>query len=105
LPRPTKPVIRERLRQYDFVFHAKTGDHHNKHLFDDHPDIGEYLLTRMALVGTPEQCAKRVEDLIRDAELDGFWVPLIPSDGAPGSEQLDRRRRAGEAFAYLSAEL
>jgi alkanesulfonate monooxygenase SsuD/methylene tetrahydromethanopterin reductase-like flavin-dependent oxidoreductase (luciferase family) len=101
VPEDYQPILRAQLAKYDHAYHAKTGDHPNAHLFDDYPEIGDYLLNRMALIGTPEQCAKRLGDLIREGGIDGIWIPVIPWDGAPPSAQLDRLRLVSEAFGHL----
>jgi len=102
VPEPYHRILRERLSRYDFAYHAKPGDHPNAHLFDDHPEIRDYLVDRMQLVGTPEHCAARLADLVREAELDGVWIPVIPSETAPPSAQLARLCQAGETFGHLA---
>jgi len=102
VPEEFQPILRQQLAKYDFAYHAKTGDHPNAHLFDDYPDVENYLVDRMQLVGTPQQCADRLGALIRDAELDGIWIPIIPTDGAPPSEQLTRLCVAAETFGHLA---
>jgi alkanesulfonate monooxygenase SsuD/methylene tetrahydromethanopterin reductase-like flavin-dependent oxidoreductase (luciferase family) len=102
VPEEFQPILRERLARYDFAYHAKAGDHPNAHLFDDRPDIENYLVDRMQLVGTPEQCAQRLSDLVRDAEVDGVWIPIIPAPGAPPSAQLGRLVQAAETFGHLA---
>ena len=46
VPESFQPVIRECMKQYGFAYHGTFGDTPNGRLFDDHPEIREYLLDR-----------------------------------------------------------
>lgn len=102
VPEEFQPILREGLGRYDFVYHGKAGDHPNAHLFDDHPEVQDYLLDRMQLIGTPRRCAERLGRLIEDAGLDGVWIPIVPTPGDPPSAQLMQLCTAAEAFGHLA---
>jgi alkanesulfonate monooxygenase SsuD/methylene tetrahydromethanopterin reductase-like flavin-dependent oxidoreductase (luciferase family) len=80
VPESFQPTIRERLAAYDFRYHGVVGSESpNSKLFDDYPEIQDYLLDRMLVIGTPAECVARVSEVARAAGLDGFWLPLTPS--------------------------
>jgi alkanesulfonate monooxygenase SsuD/methylene tetrahydromethanopterin reductase-like flavin-dependent oxidoreductase (luciferase family) len=83
IPEEWQPVVRERLRRYDFDFHAKGGGAGNPNvtLFEDRPDIQGYLIDRMLLVGTYEQCAARIRDYGARNAIDGLWFAMLPFAG------------------------
>jgi alkanesulfonate monooxygenase SsuD/methylene tetrahydromethanopterin reductase-like flavin-dependent oxidoreductase (luciferase family) len=89
IPDHMKPIIAERLPKYDFTFSGKAGDNPNAHLFDDYPEVMEYLLDRFMLVGTAEQCAARLEGLIEGAKLSGVWIAQIPRNSHLGDHLTD----------------
>ena len=67
--------IDERLAKYDYEHHAVFSDDNPNHLlFEDRPEIEEYLLDRMFFVGTPAEVGQRLEELIDAANLDGVWL-------------------------------
>src|SRR5262249_12103815 len=74
VPADYQPLIAEVMKRYDFSYHAKAAANRNGGLFDDYPEIKTYLLNRFALIGTPEECASRLEVVVRKAELDGVWL-------------------------------
>jgi len=102
VPAEWQDVMRERLRAYDFGQHGTVGQGAaNGLLFADRPDIQEYLIDRMLLIGTREQIGERIERLGREAGLDGLWMFMIPS-----SHEEDRVRlvdRVAEAVAPVLA--
>jgi alkanesulfonate monooxygenase SsuD/methylene tetrahydromethanopterin reductase-like flavin-dependent oxidoreductase (luciferase family) len=96
IPPELQAPLRERLSRYTHQHHAsRAEDNPNRRLFADQPKLVEYLTDRMVMVGTREQCARRVERLGREAALDGMWLSISPPDG------VGIVRRAGEAFAPL----
>jgi alkanesulfonate monooxygenase SsuD/methylene tetrahydromethanopterin reductase-like flavin-dependent oxidoreductase (luciferase family) len=100
VPHDFQPAMRQMLDRYQFAHHAKSSGNPNAGLFDDVPEIRDYVLNRFALIGTPEQCTERLATLVRDAGIDGFW--LMPS--APSTDSAAVRRKltlAAETFAPL----
>jgi alkanesulfonate monooxygenase SsuD/methylene tetrahydromethanopterin reductase-like flavin-dependent oxidoreductase (luciferase family) len=96
VPEELQAPMLERLRKYDFGSHAKATDNPNSALFADRPDIQDYLLNRMLLVGTAEQCLTRVRDVAAKARLDGVRLVVSPWPGAGGPiAQLERLVEAG----------
>jgi alkanesulfonate monooxygenase SsuD/methylene tetrahydromethanopterin reductase-like flavin-dependent oxidoreductase (luciferase family) len=95
VPDPLQGPLRERLARYTHQHHGSQAmdDDPNRRLFDDHPELSEYLANRMGIVGTREQFAQRVDRLSREASLDGMWLSVTPPDG------VGIVRRAGEALA------
>jgi alkanesulfonate monooxygenase SsuD/methylene tetrahydromethanopterin reductase-like flavin-dependent oxidoreductase (luciferase family) len=89
IPDHMKPILKERLEKYDFRFSGKAGDNPNAHLFDDHPEIQEYLIDRFILTGTAKQCVKRLETLIDGANLSGIWFAQIPRSSDLGEHLAD----------------
>jgi alkanesulfonate monooxygenase SsuD/methylene tetrahydromethanopterin reductase-like flavin-dependent oxidoreductase (luciferase family) len=79
VPDEYQPILRECFAGYDYAFHGVTGDANpNLRAFDDHPEVGDYLLDRMVLVGTARAFRDTVERLRDDAALDGITFP-VPS--------------------------
>jgi alkanesulfonate monooxygenase SsuD/methylene tetrahydromethanopterin reductase-like flavin-dependent oxidoreductase (luciferase family) len=98
VPEAYQPVLRAGLARYDHAYHGLPGDHPNARLFEDHPEIQEYLLDRMVLVGTREQCARRLEQLIAEAGLDGIWLAHTER----GLEaQVAALQKTAETFRHL----
>jgi alkanesulfonate monooxygenase SsuD/methylene tetrahydromethanopterin reductase-like flavin-dependent oxidoreductase (luciferase family) len=100
VPHNYQPAMRKMLDAYQFAHHAKASGNPNAGLFDEVPEIRDYVLDRFALIGTPAQCAERLAGLVREAGIDGFW--LMPS--APSSDSAAVRRKlafAAETFAPL----
>ena len=53
VPDEYQPILRECFAGYDYAFHGVAGNADpNLRAFDDHPEVGDYLLDRMVLVGT-----------------------------------------------------
>jgi alkanesulfonate monooxygenase SsuD/methylene tetrahydromethanopterin reductase-like flavin-dependent oxidoreductase (luciferase family) len=94
--------IRERLARYDFTHHIRPGEvNPNNLLLDDMPEIQDYLLDRMLLIGTPEACADRLNNVISASGIDGVWLAITPSLIWP--DPADLVVRVGEAFRSLIA--
>jgi hypothetical protein len=72
----------------------------NGHLFDDHPDIQEYLVNRFQLLGTADECEARLRQVATDAGLDGCWFTQSPL--TPDEDPIQRVRTTGEALQSLS---
>jgi alkanesulfonate monooxygenase SsuD/methylene tetrahydromethanopterin reductase-like flavin-dependent oxidoreductase (luciferase family) len=89
VPEDYQPFIRKALGSYTFAHHAKGSDNPNARLFDERPDIRDYLIDRFAVIGTPEQCAERIATVAREAELDGLW--LMPVETSAGDAEIKRR--------------
>jgi alkanesulfonate monooxygenase SsuD/methylene tetrahydromethanopterin reductase-like flavin-dependent oxidoreductase (luciferase family) len=81
VPEDWQPVIRERLQRFDQVAHrGQLGTTNpNSLLFDDHPDIQEYLIERMLAVGTAEQVRTKLANVAREAGLEGIWLSMVSS--------------------------
>lgn len=77
VPEAYRPVIRSCLSGYDYAFHGVVDvDNPNLRLFDDHPEVGEYVVDRMCIVGTGPEVREAVERLADEARLDGIWFPV-----------------------------
>ena len=103
MPERWQPNLRERLAAYDFGHHGVAGrSNPNGLLFEDHPEIQEYLLDRMLLIGTGEQCRDRVVSLRNEVTIDGFWFTMLPNPDQP--DPIVRLRKAADAFGeFLNA--
>ncbi len=96
VPEEFHSVMEERFPRYDFMQHARVTDvNDNARLFEGHPDIEDYILNRFAIVGTPEMCAERLEQVVSDSGIDGVWFPTVVPDPVR-DVQL-----AAEAFAGM----
>jgi alkanesulfonate monooxygenase SsuD/methylene tetrahydromethanopterin reductase-like flavin-dependent oxidoreductase (luciferase family) len=96
VPQTFHAPLRERLARYTHQHHgSRAGANPNRNLFDGYPELREYLMNRMVIVGTRDQCGRRIEKLSEDASLDGIWLSLTPPDG------VGIVRRAGEALRPL----
>ncbi|HEY0937390.1 MAG TPA: hypothetical protein VGD91_27075 [Trebonia sp.] len=73
----------------------------NGRLFDDYPDLQEYLINRFQLLGTADECAARLRQVAEDADLDGCWCTQSPM--TPDEDPFDRIRSTGEALQSLAA--
>jgi alkanesulfonate monooxygenase SsuD/methylene tetrahydromethanopterin reductase-like flavin-dependent oxidoreductase (luciferase family) len=101
VPERFQPILKERLARYDFDNHGTVGDANpNAHLFSDEPEVQDYLLDRMMLIGTAEECSRRLATLARDARLDGVWLALLPT--GPSDDPVDLVRTAADAFGRIS---
>lgn len=84
VPEEFQPILRERLARYDFNFHAPgLAVNPNALLFEDHPEIEEYLLNRTYVIGSAESCAERLETLASSLGLDGVWFGLLDNPFLP----------------------
>lgn len=99
IPEPWQPCLRERFARYDFGSHGLIGETPNATLFDDEPEIQEYILDRFTLIGTPEDCAHRLRTVASDAGLDGAWLSIGPS--ALLDDPVEMVRRLGAPFVDL----
>ncbi|MDZ7679805.1 MAG: LLM class flavin-dependent oxidoreductase [Acidimicrobiales bacterium] len=96
IPTELQAPLRAGLDRYDFGHHATVGvPNPNAHLFDDTPEVLDYLFERMVLFGTREQCATRLERFLDTADVDGVHLTIIAPDPVKVVE------RAGDAFAHL----
>jgi alkanesulfonate monooxygenase SsuD/methylene tetrahydromethanopterin reductase-like flavin-dependent oxidoreductase (luciferase family) len=91
VPEAYQPIIRRALERYRFSHHAKDAANPNAGLFDEWPEVRDYIINRFAIIGTPEQCRERLETIVREAQLDGVWLmPTAPlaseGDARPGLE-------------------
>jgi hypothetical protein len=83
VPDEYQPILRECFADYDYAFHGVAGDANpNLRAFDGHPEVGDYLLDRMVLVGTARACRDAVEQLVEEAALDGITFPVSSPDHA-----------------------
>ena len=97
VPEAWQPILRERLARYDFTNHGVGAGNTNGHLFDDHPDLQEYLVNRFQLLGTADECEARLRQVAADAGLDGCWFTQSPL--TPDEDPIQRVRTTGEALA------
>jgi hypothetical protein len=67
-------VIQERLSRYDYSYHGVLGDNPNLLLLQDRPDVADYLLDRMCMVGTEAQLRSRLAAIVAETDLDGIWL-------------------------------
>jgi alkanesulfonate monooxygenase SsuD/methylene tetrahydromethanopterin reductase-like flavin-dependent oxidoreductase (luciferase family) len=103
VPIAYQPIIRRGLELYELSHHAKDGANPNARLFDEWPEVRDYLIDRFTIIGTPEQCRDRLERIAREAQLDGVWLmPTLPS--ASGVEASHGLEIAAEAFSRLKNE-
>jgi alkanesulfonate monooxygenase SsuD/methylene tetrahydromethanopterin reductase-like flavin-dependent oxidoreductase (luciferase family) len=100
VPEAWQPILRERLARYDFTNHGVGAGNTNGHLFDDHPDIQEYLTHRFQLLGTADEVAARLRQVADDAGLDGCWCALPAM--TPDEDMYGRVRTTGEALKSLA---
>jgi alkanesulfonate monooxygenase SsuD/methylene tetrahydromethanopterin reductase-like flavin-dependent oxidoreductase (luciferase family) len=84
VPARWKELIGERFEKYDYAFHGKSGDNPNATLFEDHPEVEDYLIDRAIIVGSAAECATRVQSLANELQLDGVWLNPVSPDGATG---------------------
>ena len=89
VPEHMQAIMRAQLEKYDYAFHGRVGDNPNAHLFDDHPEIEEYLIDRFTLAGTADQCVRRLEQLIGEVDISGVWFPTIPRTAQLGDHLTD----------------
>ena len=100
VPERWQPIITERLAAYDFGYHGVMGENApNARLFEDHPELQDYLLDRLILIGTREQCLRRIEWLRDEAGVDGVWFSIIPNPVA--TDPLVTVQKAAEAFGQF----
>jgi alkanesulfonate monooxygenase SsuD/methylene tetrahydromethanopterin reductase-like flavin-dependent oxidoreductase (luciferase family) len=100
VPEAYQPIIRRGLERYEFSHHAKDGANPNTILFDEWPEVRDYLINRFTIIGTPEQCRERLETIVREGDLDGVW--LMPT--SPSARDGDARHSlkiAAETFSPL----
>jgi hypothetical protein len=71
----------------------------NAVLFDDRPDIQDYLIDRMVAIGTAEQVREKLVTTARAAGLEGIWLSIMSS---PFGE--DRKTALGRLGAALASE-
>ena len=100
VPEAWQPILRERLARYDFSNHGVGEGNTNGYLFDDHPDIQQYLINRFMLLGTADECEARLRQVAADAGLDGCWCTQSPL--TPDEDPIKRVRTTGEALQSLS---
>jgi alkanesulfonate monooxygenase SsuD/methylene tetrahydromethanopterin reductase-like flavin-dependent oxidoreductase (luciferase family) len=100
VPDAYQPIIRRGLEGYKFSHHAKDGANPNAALFDEWPEVRDYIINRFAIIGTPEQCRERLEIIAREAQLGGVW--LMPTSPSAGD---DRQRPALEIAAETFSPL
>jgi alkanesulfonate monooxygenase SsuD/methylene tetrahydromethanopterin reductase-like flavin-dependent oxidoreductase (luciferase family) len=101
VPEVWHDLLVERLAAYDFSFHIKAGANPNAQLFDDVPELQDYLVDRMLLIGTADRCAARLASVIAEGNLDGVWLAITPNQFEPEPHAMVTR--AGAAFAHLMA--
>jgi alkanesulfonate monooxygenase SsuD/methylene tetrahydromethanopterin reductase-like flavin-dependent oxidoreductase (luciferase family) len=99
VPEKWQAVLKERLKNYNFISHGVLKNNVNAPMFDDMPELQEYLSDRFQLIGTAEECAEKLKRVAEEAELDGCWFAL-PSM-TPDEDVIARVRTTAEAFKSL----
>lgn len=75
VPIEYRDAIREGLSRYDYRYHGAVGKPNpNAELLADRPDVADYLVDRMCVVGTEAQIANRLAAVCHEARLDGVWL-------------------------------
>jgi hypothetical protein len=103
VPDAYQPIIRRGLERYQFSHHAKNGANPNARLFDEWPEVRDYLIDRFTIIGTPEQRRERLETIVWEVQLDGVW--LMPT--SPSAKDGETRRgleSAAETFSLLKKQ-
>ena len=100
VPEKWQPILRERYAQYNFKTHGVGEGNPNGRLFDDHPDLQEYLTNRFQLIGTADECRSRLQEVAEEAGLDGAWFALM---SVKDEDVIARVRTTGEAFESIAA--
>ena len=103
IPAEWEPVIRERLARELRTGPGYKGPEERRRtalLFEDRPDIQDYLIDRMVIVGTAEDVRNKLVKTAREAGLDGIWISMMTS---PFSE--DSQRALDRLGAALEPEL
>jgi alkanesulfonate monooxygenase SsuD/methylene tetrahydromethanopterin reductase-like flavin-dependent oxidoreductase (luciferase family) len=84
VPEDLQAILRERFSRYDHASHGLAGaENPNARLFEDRPEIERYLVDRALVIGSPEACAQRLQELASDVGLDGYWLSLVGSTSQP----------------------
>jgi alkanesulfonate monooxygenase SsuD/methylene tetrahydromethanopterin reductase-like flavin-dependent oxidoreductase (luciferase family) len=100
VPEVYEPIIRRKLDRYDFGHHAEHGGNPNAKLFDDHPEVRDYIIDRFTIVGNQVSCADRLEKVVREAELDGVWLVLAAPLHESG-KVIQQANLAAQTFGHL----
>jgi alkanesulfonate monooxygenase SsuD/methylene tetrahydromethanopterin reductase-like flavin-dependent oxidoreductase (luciferase family) len=96
IPPDLAPRLLAGLARYEHSTHGvQDGTSPNDRLFDADPEVREYLLDRMILVGTAQACAQWAASLVERVGLAGLWLSITWPDG------LQVADRVGRAFAPL----
>src|SRR5579864_3003631 len=61
VPEKWQAVLKERLKNYNFNSHGVLKNNVNAPMFDDIPELQEYLSDRFQLIGTAEECAAKLK--------------------------------------------
>lgn len=102
VPEKWQAIIRERHLRYDHATHGVAGEANvNSRLFDDCPEVLDYLQQRFQLIGAADECLSRLKKVAEEAQLDGAWLAL-PAMG-PDDDVVARVRATGEALQSLTA--
>jgi alkanesulfonate monooxygenase SsuD/methylene tetrahydromethanopterin reductase-like flavin-dependent oxidoreductase (luciferase family) len=91
IPERWQPALVERLARYQYGHHGSLGANANAELFSDLPELETYLIDRMVMVGTIEECRHRLHTLVADAGLDGVFIgPHVPPNESDVRAHLAR---------------
>jgi alkanesulfonate monooxygenase SsuD/methylene tetrahydromethanopterin reductase-like flavin-dependent oxidoreductase (luciferase family) len=75
VPAEYQDPIRDGLSRYDYRYHGvQMAENPNAQLLSDQPDVADYLVDRMCIVGTEADVRTRVRALCSEARLDGVWM-------------------------------
>ena len=82
VPAEYEEPLRQALAAYTHQHHAsQAADNPNAALLSDFPEVRDYVLDRMVLVGTRDECAERLADLHDVTGVDGFWLTVTAPNG------------------------
>lgn len=96
VPEEYHAPMRERFARYKFHQHASLEQSANANLFDDRPDIAEWLVDRIAVIGHPEEVRQQLEELATAAGLTGIHLVLVDNP-------VEQVRRVAAAVGSLLA--
>ena len=102
VPKQWQPILREQLAKYDFNHHGTPGvGNVNGRLFDDYPEIQEYLSDRFQLTGTAEQVEARLSQVARGRRTRRGLVHAVAAM-TPDEDVIERVRSTGAAVQSLA---
>lgn len=96
VPEHLQQTLAEGYQKYQFAHHARIdGVNPNAEIFNDYPEIVDYLIKRFVLFGTEAECAEQLDRFTRDVALDGVWLSINETD------PLVTIQRAARSFRHV----